>query len=127
MSLASQGAMDLQYLSSRYQKGKDTVREWMDNNHRYAVVQNLSDCHADLLKWQTELNCQGAFLALHQLRLFGVEFSFVAVCSTDRQLKPQSISVWHNARLTLLIMDVTVWPGRSLDNSIVLDGFCDLK
>ena len=52
----SQGGMDVQYLSARFQKGRKWVAELMEKQHRYMNLRShsggLSDAHAELLRYQ---------------------------------------------------------------------------
>ena len=46
-----QGAMDLQYLHNRFEKGKGLVKKWMDEKHRYVTLSSFTDVYADLAGW----------------------------------------------------------------------------
>ena len=52
-----QGGLDLQYLSQRYEKGKEWTTNFMANHHVYesSDVGGLPDLHARLLQFQSSL------------------------------------------------------------------------
>ena len=56
-----QGGLDLQYLSQRYEKGKEKTREFMSTHQLYesSDVGGLPDLHARLLQFQASLNHKG--------------------------------------------------------------------
>lgn len=56
-----QGGLDLQYLSQRYEKGKEKTREFMTTHQLYesSDVGGLPDLHARLLQLQASLNDKG--------------------------------------------------------------------
>jgi len=59
-----EGALDLQYLSTRFARGTREVAEYMASNHRYVTVNELADAHADQIKFQREQGGTGQpFLA----------------------------------------------------------------
>jgi hypothetical protein len=43
--------MDLQYLQTRFEKGKGLVKTWMEKKHRYVTLNSLTDVYADLAGW----------------------------------------------------------------------------
>lgn len=48
-----QGNLDLQYLSTRYQRGKDWTDKFMSEHHQHREVNSLSEAHAEVLKFQS--------------------------------------------------------------------------
>ena len=53
-----QGNLDMKYLATRYQNGKQFVEGYLTEQNRYVeLAGGLSDAHGDLLKMQTD---QGA-------------------------------------------------------------------
>ena len=46
-----QGALDIQYLQNRFEKGKTKVEQFMAKKHRYVTLSSLTDVHADLAGW----------------------------------------------------------------------------
>jgi len=56
-----QGGLDLQYLSQRYEKGKEWTSKFMETHHVYEStdVGGLPDLHARLLQFQAKLGDGG--------------------------------------------------------------------
>lgn len=53
--VTAQGAMDIKYLATRYNKGKAAVTSFMDKKHQYQTFEKgLSASQAHLLAWQAE-------------------------------------------------------------------------
>ncbi len=59
--LDRQGGLDLQYLSQRYEKGKEWTKNFMETHQIYEStdVGGLSDLHARLLQYQSQLGDGG--------------------------------------------------------------------
>ena len=60
--LMTQGNLDMKYLTDRFEKGKVAVQEFMNYNHRFVKLDQLSDAHADLLQYQSGLNASNGCL-----------------------------------------------------------------
>ena len=57
--------MDLQYLAARCNKGTAAVAAYMNDHHRYMKVNFLADAHADLIRWQKDLDAANGWLGCH--------------------------------------------------------------
>lgn len=61
-TLPAQGALDCKYLASRYEKGRTAVTSFMEKSHKYLVVSDAHNCHADLIEYQSQLSNDKPFL-----------------------------------------------------------------
>lgn len=80
MAVTWQGGLDLQYLSSRFQRGKIWVKEFKQSHNYFEVndVGGLAPAHQELLKFQTGQGDDGdAFLDHFISCVFGIGCSLV--------------------------------------------------
>lgn len=54
VSFPCQGALDIQFLTARFERGKAEVQDYMTRKHRYVNFAAFSDSHADLLQWHAD-------------------------------------------------------------------------
>ena len=46
----------MKYLMDRFEKGKTAVQDFLKESHRFVKVDHMSDAHADLLQYQSQMN-----------------------------------------------------------------------
>lgn len=135
-----QGGLDLQYLSQRYEKGKEKTREFMTTHQLYesSDVGGLPDLHARLLQLQASLNDKGdsllvwmgwcVALSCHYFMLsvlytcfcVSANFRCLSILKTHSKLIANHCNRFGQStdklmRMTLMILDASLWPSRSLD------------
>ena len=108
-----QGGLDLQYLSSRFQRGKQWVEEFKESHHYFQTndVGGLAPAHQELLKFQTGQGDDGDVFLDHFIScVFGIGLILCPWRDLDNQL-PCPFQ-----RCTLIIIDASLWPPRVLAN-----------
>lgn len=106
--------MDLQYLAARCNKGTAAVAAYMNDHHRYMKVNFLADAHADLIRWQKDLDAANGWLGCHLCLQFCC--LWIECCDKRRGcqfLLFSQLAALCSPRTVLMIMDVTVWPARA--------------
>jgi len=99
-----QGALDVRYLTSRYEKGKKWVSDYMQKKQRFLSIPK-SNAHADILSWQQGVNGDkllGPFFCSIGMDSCAFVFSF---CSCADSMM----------RYTIMILDCSLYPGGAVD------------
>ena len=96
-----QGGMDVQYLSGRYEKGKIAVCKYMQKRHCTVQHRSIVLAHGGIVEKQARLG-PSTFLGSESFRACwgSVHKIFLNACQTY-------------CRLTILVVDNTLWPSRS--------------
>lgn len=64
-----QGNLDMKYLTDRFERGKTAVQDFLKESHRFVKVDQMSDAHADLLQYQSQMNAGNGSLELQLLTM----------------------------------------------------------
>ena len=84
----------MQYLSSRYSKGKDSAQDFMEKRHATVCHKSVNLAHGDIVEKQASLG-PAAYLGLsHHVKNMSMR---------NKKL-----------RLTVMVLDNTLWPTRIL-------------
>lgn len=104
----------MQYLSARFQKGQKWVAELMEKQHRYMNLRShsggLSDAHAELLRYQAAAGDGGN--ASLDINLKHTYYFGATQCSSNDVCF--GLIRINSHRLTIMILDLSVWPSRAL-------------
>lgn len=96
-STVSEGALDYKYLNDRYVKGKNEVEKFMQNRHRFTRHPSIVLGHSSIVSMQADLGPNGL---LDQHMVFG----------GARQPYTTSVRSSVHLRVTILVLDTTLWP-----------------
>ena len=64
-----QGNLDMKYLTDRFERGKTAVQDFLKESHRFVKVDQMSDAHANLLQYQSQMNAGNGSLELQLLTM----------------------------------------------------------
>ena len=103
--------MDFKFLNDRYMKGKENVEKFMNAHHRLQFNESLILGHSTIVDMQAAMGSQG-FLCHLQVSYFFWLHTYRQFCGGADTII-LFLELKAVARLTILIVDVTLWPQRA--------------
>ena len=108
-----QAALDFKFLNDRYMRGKENVEKFMDARHKLQFNETLILGHSTIVDMQAAMGSQGFLCQKFKKVIFLLhKFSLFLGGAGKHQLPHFSISK-AVVRLTILVVDVTLWPQRA--------------
>ena len=113
-----QGQLDLRYLATRYEKGRQWTQRYLENNNVMKLM-GLPHAHADILQFQKEQGGAGPSQPAGLRR--PVARTLNKVCDMTiliHLLCDICIRALRSLRYTIMVLDCTIWPTRPVAVSL---------